>query len=383
LAITIACKCGRQLRAQEVDAGKKVQCPGCGRAHVLPAPAGSALAQSAWQVDMSPEATKKAEAAGAITPGRANTIRLFSRGELHGNLHVEGALVCWYCKARIPFSGQVFGRVGFGGAFVQLSCPQCNARIWTGYSTHVTGEGTEVYLYAPTLARHYTRAENEPLPAPVFRIDRVSDSSTDAARNDWVDTLLSGLVMAVTRHDPYQEVSASASQLVGQAITPTQVESVARSLRVLLERERTLFIRTILVESVACLRDEAAARTVQSALRRTLEEEDPSDATHLPLHDLCVLSLLYGDGNGFLEAMSQGLDKVTVTTRARKAGKRLTPREVADLITKGEQIDNYESTLGGANWQYVYPLLPLWVGDDEPKKDPSGKRWLNRLFGRP
>jgi hypothetical protein len=332
---------------------------------------------------MSPQAAKKAERAGVVVPGRANTVRLYSAGPMTGHLQVEGKLSCWFCKTQVPFSGQIFGRVGLAGTYVLLGCPQCNARIWTGFSSHPTGEGTDVYLYAPTPTREYARAEAEPLPAPFFNVDRVTEGGPggEGARNDWVDTLLSGLVIAVTRRDPHQEVTVRATQFVGQMILPAQMETVTRNLRTLLERERATYLRAILVETLACLRDEGAAQAVQGALRQTLESEDTSDESNLPLHDLCVLALLYGDGNGFLEAMEKGLNKVTITTRARKAGKKLTPAEVAALIAGGEQIDSFESTLGGGHWQQVHALLPLWVGNETARKDAS-QGWLQRLFGR-
>jgi hypothetical protein len=58
---------------------------------------------------------------------------------------------------------------------------------------------------------------------------------------------------------------------------------------------------------------------------------------------------------------------------------RLTPKEIARLIRKGDHIDSYESTLGGGNWQQIHPLLPLWVDEQELEKGEKGG-WLNRLF---
>jgi hypothetical protein len=158
-----------------------------------------------------------------------------------------------------------------------------------------------------------------------------------------------------------------------------QADRVCRRVQALLKKETATYLRAVLVEVLACLRDERAVRDVRDTLRRTLEHEEVTDETNLPLHDLCVLALLFGDGNGFLSAMRHGMKDLSITTRACKRGKRLTPQEIARLIRKGNHIDSYESTLGGANWQQIHPLLPLWVDEQELEKEEKGG-WLNRLF---
>lgn len=379
MPITIACKCGRQLRTQEDHAGRQVQCPACGRVHTVPAPPNDRKAGSAWVVEATPEAARRAELAGVVEPGKANVVRLHRPGGLTASLSVEGDILCWYCKTATPFTAPVFGRTGLAGAFLTIGCPQCNASIWTGYSTHATGTGTDVFLFAPTTAREYSRRGDEPIPAPTLRIDRVRDAPRGAGA--WSEAALSGFILAVTRREPYQEVSARAALLVGQLLPEVQAEAVLRNLRTLLERERTTYVRAILAEVLACFRDEAAGPAVQGALRDALAEDDPSDSGDQPLHDLCVLALVYGDGNGFREAMARGLAQVTAPTRARKHGNRLTPKAVLRLVDKGEQIDNFESTLGGDNWQYVHPVLPLWVDEDAARRG-SKEGWLGRLFGK-
>jgi hypothetical protein len=385
MPISFACKCGRKLETKDDQAGKRVQCPACGRALTVPPPPKEQSVESDWQIDPSERAAEKAESAGVARQGRANVVRVHATETLRSDLVVQGVFTCWHCRTDIPFSAQVFGRVGLGGAVVTLGCPKCNARIWLGFSTHLTAEGTDVYLYAPSHTRGYTRSEDDTLPAPTFRVDRVGEVPARSANpldKGWVNTLLSGLAQAVGRRDPYQEVSQRASQLVGQAMSPRQLEAVCRSVQGLLAKESTTYLRAILAEALAGLRDEGAAQVVQAALRQALEDDDPGDPANLPLHDLCVVGLLFGDGNSFLEALSRGLDKLEVPTRACRFGQRLKPREVAEMIHAGSHIDSYASTLGGSNWQHVHPLLPLWVDEDEDKKAGTRKGWLNRLFRR-
>jgi hypothetical protein len=110
-------------------------------------------------------------------------------------------------------------------------------------------------------------------------------------------------------------------------------------------------------------------------LRRTLDSEDPGDRTNLPLHELCVLALLFGDRSGFREAVQRGMRQLPMTTRACKLGKRLPLKELIALIEQGKQVDSYESTLGGTNWQHIHPLLPLRTDDGA-----SPKSWLDRFL---
>jgi hypothetical protein len=77
--------------------------------------------------------------------------------------------------------------------------------------------------------------------------------------------------------------------------------------------------------------------------------------------------------------MKRGMERLAVTTRASKLGRRLTPKEITRLIRAENHIDGYESTLGGTNWQMIHPLLPLWVDELETKKAEKGG-WLNRFF---
>ncbi len=375
MAIAFACKCGKRLQAPNEHAERRVQCPKCGRALVVPRPEVE-RAESSWRVDASPRAAEKADQVGVVRQGQAGVLLLQSAGALGGSLTVEGAFTCWYCQTEIPFAGQVFGREGLAGAFVNMACPKCKARIWTGFSTHQTGEGTDVYLYAPSTLRGQVGADAEATPA--FAIHRVAPASTPPPGARAVNALLFDLVRGVSLKEPYAAVSGLAARLVGQPMARPQHDAVCEALRALLEKEPATHLRAILAEALASLRDERAARFVQAAFHRSLKEEDPADASNLPLHDLAVLALLFGDGNGFLEAAHVGLQTVTARTRACKLGRRLTPREVAELIQQGDSLFSYEATLGGTNWQYLHPLLPLWV--DEPSEEEK-KGWLNRLFG--
>jgi DNA-directed RNA polymerase subunit RPC12/RpoP len=381
MPIDFTCKCGKHLRAKDDQASKRIQCPACGRALVVPELPANQPASSEWQVDTSDEIADRAQAAGVVAKGRANVALLHGSGPLLHELAVTGEIACWHCRSKVSFTGRVFGRVGLAGPMLDMACPKCHAKSWMGYSSHASGAGTDVYLYAPSRTREGLTAE-EALPAPDFRIEKVTESpEAGKPERGVLNTLLPRLVQAVSHQEAYQEVSALAARLVGLILTPSQQESVCRSLQTLLEKETKTYLLAILVEALACLRDESAAKVVQAALRQTLAKEDPSDPTNLPLHDLCMLSLLFGDGNGFLEAMNKGLKKLTIATRVCKMGKQLTPEEVLQLILKDDHFDSFESTLGGSNWQYVYPLLPLWVDEEELRKEnPRKENWLHRFF---
>jgi hypothetical protein len=309
---------------------------------------------------------------------RASVVRLWSAEELQQRLTVFGSLECWYCQAAIAFEAQVFGRVGLAGSLVTQGCPKCHAKIWTGFSSHATAEGTDVFLYAPS----NSRSDGHASAAPTLRVQEVvvaAPTFESPADIEQIEKMLVDFESALGRTAPYQEVSALASRLVERRMSAWQTDRVCRRVHTLLKKEKATYLRAVLVEVLACLRDERAVRDVRDTLRRTLEHEEVTDETNLPLHDLCVLALLFGDGNGFLSAMSHGMKDLSIPTRACKQGKRLTPQEVAGLIRKGNHIDSYESTLGGASWQQLHPLLPLWVDEKELEKEDKGG-WLNRLF---
>jgi hypothetical protein len=378
MSIEFACKCGKQLWANVHQVGGQVQCPACGRAQTVPKPAPEQKQASRWRVDASADAAAKAELAGVTQADRATVIRLWSADELQQSLTVSGTLVCWYCQTDIPFEAQVFGRVGLAGSLITLGCPKCNARIWTGFSSHATAEGTDVFIYAPS----NSRSDEHASAAPTLRIQEIVAAAPDSASPTEIEQIEKPLLDfegALGRIAPYQEVSALASRLVERPMSAWQADRVCRRVQALLKKETATYLRAVLVEVLACLRDERAVRDVRDTLRRTLEQEEVTDETNLPLHDLCVLALLFGDGNGFLSAMRHGMKDLSITTRACKRGKRLTPQEIARLIRKGNHIDSYESTLGGANWQQIHPLLPLWVDEQELEKEQKGG-WLNRLF---
>ncbi len=384
MPIDFTCKCGKQLRARDDQAGKRIQCPACGRALVAPQPAEQAEEQareSDWTIDNSPIAATRAQRAGVVARGRASVVLLQSADDLDHDLAAQGKITCWHCKHEMPFTARVFGRVGLGGTALQTTCRKCHAKLWMGYSSHRTGKGTEVYLYVPHHTRELAVGDDEPLPPSNFQAERVTEGADPDARQaaDEVNTLLPAFVKAVSNKQPYQEVSELAARLVGQPLSASQMEGIGRSLRALLEREESPYLIAILMEALACLRDERAGQVVQATVRNVLDAHDPADPSDLPVHDVCVMALLFGDGNGFLEAMKHGLRSVRTETKACRLGKPLTPQAVAKLVEEGANIDSYESTLGGNAWQQVLPLLPLWVDEDEPKKKAG---WLNRLFGK-
>jgi hypothetical protein len=381
MSIEFACKCGKQLWANLRQVGGQVQCPACGRAQIVPKPAPEKKQASRWQVDASEAAAAKAELAGVTQSERATIVRIWSADELQQNLTVLGTLECWYCQTDIPFEAQVFGRVGLAGSLVTMGCPKCHAKIWTGFSSHATAEGTEVFLYAPS----NSRSDGHAAVAPMLRVQEIAAAATEPESPtdvEQIEKLLVDFEDALGRSAPYQEVSTLASRLVERPVSAWQADRVCRRVHALLKKEKATYLRAVLVEVLACLRDERAVRDVRDTLRRTLEHEEVTDETNLPLHDLCVLALLFGDGNGFLSAMRHGMKDLSITTRACKRGERLTPQEIARLIKKGNHIDSYESTLGGANWQQILPLLPLWVDEQELEKEEKGG-WLNRLFKSP
>lgn len=378
MAILVKCKCGKQLGADPRNVGKMIQCPACGRALQIPRPV-EEKTRSVWQIDASPSVAEKAEGAGVVARDRANVVRLHSAGELREDLQVEGALTCWHCRTDIACSGTVFGRPGLGGTLVALACTVCNARYWVGFSSHVIGEGTEIFLYAPSYTRDYARTDRDTLSAPAYQVHRVGvGRSANAApvKENAANNLLTTLIEAVERKEPYQDLSARAAQLVGLPLSAAQIEGVCLPLRNLLSKETNIYQKAVLIEALACLRDERAVTVVRPAIRAGLEGEDLSDPNNLPLHDLCLLGLVFGDGNAFLEAFDGGLQALKTPTRASTLGKRLTWKEVAQLTRAGNPIAAYESSLGGNHWQQIHPLLPLWVAEDDRK----GKGWMNRLF---
>jgi hypothetical protein len=380
--IRFACQCGKQLQAKDAYAGKQVQCPACGRAPTVPNPTAKEPAKQQWQIDPS-AAAGRAEEAGIVRQGTASVVRLQGATVPRGDVAVEGVIGCWYCRTELPFAARLFGRVGLGGTLTLLRCVTCNAKVRLGFSTHLVGKGVDLYLYVPLQTRDWVESSRtDAPPAPEFRVQRVREVPPDPPpkEDDWVNHLLPGLAQAVAHKQHYQKVSELAAKLVGLHLSGSQMKGVRLALRTLLEREQNTYLATILVESLACLRDARAAQAVHDVLRRALDSEDPGDRTNLPLHELCVLALLFGDKSGFLEAVQRGMRQVPMTTRACKLGKRLPLKDLIALIEQGKPIDSYESTLGGNNWQHIQPLLPLRTDEGSSKKDGSQKSWLDRFL---
>jgi hypothetical protein len=373
MTIDFACKCGKALRAQEDHAGKRVQCPQCGRVLLIPAPAVTSPV-SRWEVHEGPGIVKKAEALGIIGEGQAHVVSLRGSAPLAGNLQVNGNLTCWYCRTGTPFEGEIFGRIGVAGELVALACAECTARLWTGFSNYQGDGGTDVYLYAPS----HTRQQGDTRPISTFRVENVVElppAAPSRELGEWLDNALSGVVQAVSKRESYQAISARAAPLVSQLLPPEMLKLACRTLRALLEKETMTHSRAILVEALAALRDASAARAVRAAADRSLAQDDPADATNLPLQDLCILATLFGQEDILLGAVTRGMDRHHTLTRAIKLDKRLTADEVGRVVHRRQTIDAYESVLGRDRWQRILPLVSA-------PPEPPEQGWLKKLFNR-
>jgi hypothetical protein len=341
---------------------------------LIPAPLNTSPA-SHWEVHEGPTVVRKAEALGIIGEGQGHVVSLRGFRPLVANLQVNGNLTCWYCRTGTPFEGEIFGRNGVAGELVALTCAECTARLWTGFSNHSSEGGTDVYLFAPS----HTRQQGETLPISTFRVANVVELPPVAPSRelgDWLDNTLSGLVQAVTKRESYQSISGRAAPLVNQLLPAEMLRLACRTLRALLEKEMMTYSRAILVEALAALRDDSAARGVRAAAKRSLAQDDPADATNLPLQDLCILAALFGHSDILIDAMSRGMEKHHCLTRAIKLDKRLTADEVGRAVQRRQSIDAYESVLGRDQWQRILPVVA------PPPEAPADQGWLKKLFSR-
>jgi len=380
MPIVLTCECGSQLRVSDAYAGKLRHCPACGRVLAVPALVSEPSSVSEWQIDHSPSVPERAEAAGVVQRGRASVVLLHATHIQDRALEVEGAANCWYCHGTVRLGGCIFGRTGLGGTLATLTCPKCTAGAWIGFASHRLGSEAHIYIYAPSHTRDFTVPDSRPLPAPTFRIDKVSETdSADAARGAGrLDQSVFALFQAVAKREPLQETNTRIAQLVGQQLSPAQSERISSSLRTMLSKEQNTSLSVLLAEALASLRDESAADDVDQAVCRALARENPKDPNQ-SLQDLCVLGLLFGRKQGFLEAMERSMAALPATTRGCKLGNRLTLQEIGDLIRQEESIHSFESTLGGAHWQRIHSLVPPW---QTSKKEDGRKSWISRLFGR-
>src|SRR5262245_40146701 len=379
MPIMFGCKCGQHLRAKDEQGGKQIQCPSCGRKLVIPRATATDEQQAAeWKIEATAAAVERAEKAGIIRRGRASVARLSSESALDRDVNVNGNVKCWHCRASMGFTGSVFGRPGFIGTLSSMNCSRCHAKVWIGYWSQASEDGTELLLFAPSHTRDYSHTESDALPAPAFTVEQVTQSPP--VKNNWILTGLPNFMGVVTQRQPYQEVSAFAAKLVGQRLSPAQTEEVSEELRGLLEKEDSPYLSAILGEALACLRDTSTGPLVQEALLRALESEDPSDDTNLPFLDLCVLPLVFGEVDGFLEACNRGLKGVAAETRGYQFDKPVKPKEILDLLKDGETIHSFGSTLGGTSWQRVQPVVPLQTESEGFKKLQPQKGWFDRLL---
>jgi hypothetical protein len=374
------CRCGKWLRARAELADKQVRCPGCGRLLLVPAPAPTAAAGEGWQVDAGPAAADAAQHAGVVHRGRASVVRLHAGAEFHRDLHVSGEVTCRFCRTSSHFRGDVFGRAGLGGTLANVGCPVCKSRIWIAYASHAGDDGTDIFIYAPSLTRDFTIDEGGgALPAPALSIRQPPWLyPAEAPVNSRADTLLTELKQALTEKQSYDDIRARAAALVLARLAPSQLDSIRGSLRRLLAKQKRSRLMAILTEALVCLRDKEAGPIVQATLRHTLNAEDLADRSNAPLRELCVLSLLFSDASGFKEALERGLPGSAEPTRACKLGKQLTLTEIIDLVTADEHIDSYESVFRGDEKLFVYRIRPENVSDLDTERQPG---FLSRLFG--
>ena len=316
-AIRFACKCGKELQSDLSQAGRRMQCPDCGRAFVVPSPVVEKT-EPTWKVDSSADVPAQAVKLSLIEEGRGSVIRLVSSRPLVHDLSIEGVFKCWHCRNPIPFTGEVFGRAGLGGTFLTFICLECKAKVWIGFSSRTTGKGANVYLYSPIRSRGQVPIEAQ---TSAFRIQRLKEQTPPPFADSGfaaLNTLVLELTQSVNLKEPFQKVTGLAGNLVAQTMTSEQWEGVCLAVRSLVEKDAPLYLRVILVKALACLRDEGAARTVRMALHNALATEEVADPSNMPLQDLCVLALLFGDGNGFMEAMRRGMDELNASTRPSK-----------------------------------------------------------------
>jgi len=373
------CRCGKWLQAREELADKQVRCPGCGRMLTVPPPKPAAAADSEWQIDASPAAAEAAQRAGVVGCGRASVVRLHARDALLRDLPIHGELTCRFCRTSIACHGHVFGRTGLGGTLANVACRACKSRIWVGYASHAVEEGTDIFIYIPSLTRDFAIDEGgRELPAPPLTIQKPPWLYPAPVVTDPVaHGLVKELRRAVAARASYDDVRGRAAALVTERLSVPQLERSRAVLRKLLGSEKRTYLMALLAEALACLRDEEAGAVVQAALRRALNTEDLTDRSNAPLRELCVLSLLFSDGAAFKTALERGFPRSAEETRACKLGKRLLLSELVDLVDKGEHIDSYESVFAGDDRLVVYRIPPR-TSDSETTERPG---LLSRLFG--
>jgi hypothetical protein len=380
MRIRFQCRCGKQLQARAELADKQVRCPACARMLMVPRPA-PAAARTDWQIDDGATAAARAERAGVVRRGRASVVRLHAdEEELARDLPVNGKVTCGFCRTELAFRGQVFGRTGLGGTMANVACPKCKAQIWIGYASHAADDGTDVFIYIPSLTRDFDFDEQErELPAPPLTIQQPPWLDPGGSVADpRADSLIKEVRKAVTDKQMYAEVRDLAAALVTQRLSADQLERSHAVLRRQLAKEQPTYLMAILAEALACLRDADAGPVVQDALRRALDAEDVTDKTNSPLQELCVLSLLFGDASAFKTAVERGLPRSVGPTRAYKLGKQLLLTDVIDLVKEDQNIDGYESVFDGDEHLLIY-AVPQITTEPETQERPG---FLQRLFGQ-
>ncbi len=387
MPLMFPCKCGKKLQAKEELADKRVKCPACGRVVVVPRPASlEGPTATDWEIDATPQAAERAERAGVIVKGRAGVIRLHSASALEHDLPVKGEVVCRHCQAVFPFAGGVFGRPGLGGTLANLACPKCRARVWIGWSSHLVEDGAEVFVYAPSQTRDFAMRDDErktgELRSPQLTIATPPVPATNpAATRAQADDVLARFTDAIRKGQMYQEVSDLARELVLLRLSFAEIERVRVAHRELLEKETRTHLAVILAEALACLRDDEAGPIIHAVLRRALDNDDVKDRGNVPLHDLCLLALIFDNEAGFLDAAQRGLPRTSEPTRAYQLGKQVTLKTAIENVKDGERIDALETSLGGENWQFIYAIRDVPTAAALVRKPDSGSGLFKRLFG--
>jgi hypothetical protein len=377
MPIRFVCQCGKKLLAKDGQSGKRVRCPDCRRLHTVPAPL-----QPAWHIDASDENADLAQMAGVIRSGGARVVRLHSQKDLDQDLEVKGSALCRTCRATLDFAGTVFGRAGLGGELAAPVCGKCNIRLWIGYAS-AEGLGGEVYLYAPSQTRDYSLRSEGTLPCPTFQVDTVRAvrrTISSDARQVSLMAVQTGLLWAVQKRASRNDVRDQARRLLEHSDSTAAADTVTRDLRAALRQEQDPERMVLLAEVLAHLRDRRAGKTVIEAFGRALDAETGTEETERACQDLGLLTILFGNREGFLEAVDAEKVSLESDSRGCSLGAQLTFAEAVRLLQDGRGIDCYEMSVSGLAAPWVYPLVQQSADADQRRESVMG--FLKTFFNK-